>query len=208
MIPAQQRLDADNFSRRRIDLWLIINFELAMIERGPELVNQCHAFTQGYVESLGMKDISVASGSLGFVKREIRLTHHILGLHQFIPINRNADARRYAQDASADRLWRGNRADDPARERPDDGAICRVAQDSELVAANPGDPIALTHCADQSLRHRLEQFVASRMAERLNDVLEVVEIEVKDGERLCRPPSPPRTPSVAIRCSPCGWAAP
>src|ERR1019366_10795694 len=85
--------------------------------------------------------------------------------------------------AGADRMRRSDRADDPCRERRDDGPIRHVTQEySKLVAADARDPIAFTQSPTKSLRHGLEQFVAQRMAERLIDVLEVVEIEVEDGE--------------------------
>ena len=101
--------------------------------------------------------------------------------------------------AAADRIRRRDRADDPARERRDGGAIRDVTQDySELVAADARDLIALSQSATESLRHCLEQFVAKRMAERLIDVFEIVEIDVEDGERFATLFRRRRKLSVAI----------
>jgi len=58
-------------------------------------------------------------------------------------------------------MRRSDRADDPCRERRDDGAIRHVTQEySELVAADARDPIILTQSANELLRHCLEELIA------------------------------------------------
>ena len=66
--------------------------------------------------------------------------------------------------------------------------LARIAHarldDGELVAAEPGDEIAVAHAGEQPLAHLLEQRVADRMAQRVVDGLEVVEVEAEHGEAL------------------------
>ena len=54
--------------------------------------------------------------------------------------------------------------------------------DRELVAAQPRQDVAFLQAAAHPLGHRLEQLVAGRMAERVVDALEMVEIEIEHRE--------------------------
>ena len=54
--------------------------------------------------------------------------------------------------------------------------------DDELVAAMPADGIDAAHAAHQAPRHFLEQQIAHVVAHAVIDVLEVVEVQVQDGQ--------------------------
>ena len=54
----------------------------------------------------------------------------------------------------------------------------------ELVAAEPRDKIGLADAAPDAGRHRLEQFVADMMPERIVDALEFVDVDIKQSELL------------------------
>ena len=56
--------------------------------------------------------------------------------------------------------------------------------DGELVAAHAGDGVGLAHQRAQPIGHQLQQLVAGRMAQRVVDVLEVVEVEQVGGHDL------------------------
>ena len=58
-----------------------------------------------------------------------------------------------------------------------------VLQHGELVAAEAGDQVGLAHAALETIGDRPQQRVADRMSQRVIDILEVVEIEIVDGER-------------------------
>ena len=64
------------------------------------------------------------------------------------------------------------------------GIVERKLDDGELVAAEPRHEVGVAQAGAEPLRHGLEQFVADRMAERIVDALEVVEIEAVHGEAL------------------------
>ena len=59
----------------------------------------------------------------------------------------------------------------------------RGLQDDELVAAEAGDDVGLADMAAQPVGDRAQQQVAARMAERVVDLLELVEVDEKDGDR-------------------------
>ncbi len=56
-------------------------------------------------------------------------------------------------------------------------------QDDELVAAEPPDGVALPEDADEPMGHGLEDLVAGVVAQRVVDVLEVVEVDEQRGHR-------------------------
>jgi len=58
--------------------------------------------------------------------------------------------------------------------------------DGELVAAEPGDGVLLGEATCDTGRDGLQEHVADRVAERVIDGFELVEIETQDGER-CAP---------------------
>ena len=53
----------------------------------------------------------------------------------------------------------------------------------ELVASEPGQHVGAAQAGAQRVAHAGDQLVADRMAERVVDVLEVVEVDRQDGDR-------------------------
>ncbi len=71
------------------------------------------------------------------------------------------------------------------------GRVGRVLdQHRELVAAHPGDRVTGSQRAAQPLRHPDEQLIAVAVPEAVVDVLEVVEVDEQDGQRVAPPPRP------------------
>ena len=87
--------------------------------------------------------------------------------------------------AAVERIGRADHLDDALRQclgAP--AALGRDLQDRELVAAEPRDRVDLAHAAAQPLRHLTQQLVAGRVAERVVDLLEAVEIDQQQREAL------------------------
>jgi hypothetical protein len=86
-------------------------------------------------------------------------------------------------------LWplivgRADRGDDAAGDRLQRIGIRRAGgDDGELVAAEAGDQIVAAHDPAQPLRDVENELVADMVAERVVDVLEVIEIDVEHGGR-------------------------
>ena len=69
------------------------------------------------------------------------------------------------------------------------GALCVVGvvqAHGELVAAEAGDLVLRAHARAQAIGDRDEQLVADRVAERVVDGLEVVDVDEEDGELVRR----------------------
>src|SRR5258708_25586330 len=64
------------------------------------------------------------------------------------------------------------------------GAADHGLNDGKLVAAEPGDEIVLSDTVFDPLGHSLQQFVADMMSERIVDALELVDVDIKQGELL------------------------
>ena len=74
------------------------------------------------------------------------------------------------------------------------GAPHRMLDDGEFVAAEPRDKVALLDAGADTARHGLQQLVADMMAERIVDALELVDVDIKQRERL----APYRTLQLAF----------
>ena len=100
-------------------------------------------------------------------------------------------AKRHA-DAHPD--FDGVAVDDERRferllDLPDDGrdagqVDARTDEDAELVAAEPRDRVLVAQAADEPLGHELEEFVTVLVAERVVDLLEVIEVQDEETEGL------------------------
>ena len=66
------------------------------------------------------------------------------------------------------------------------GRICRLLHlghdDGEFVAAQTGNRIRLSGAATQTVGDQFQQLIADRMAKRIVDALELIEIEAKDRQ--------------------------
>ena len=122
----------------------------------------------------------VAAGLLGVVHRQVGVDEHVLAAQVVGRLeHRDADARghrpvaraRYRDPFGAQRLEQvlGHAL-----------ALCAVARgssDGELVAAEAGEDVALAQALAEQRRDPRDDLVAGGVAERVVDVLEVVEVE-------------------------------
>ncbi len=91
-------------------------------------------------------------------------------------------------------VGRADRLDHAVREGGRLGTRVRLdhVQDRELVAAQAPDHVGLGDHLGEPRRHRLEQQVADRVAERVVDRLEQVEVEDEDAELRAVLDEPPQ----------------
>ncbi len=99
---------------------------------------------------------------------------------------RDADAGADTDIAAVDFERLAERRDDALRQRFRRLALIGLAglNDGELVAAEPGQHVGFAQQRFQARRHFDQQRVAGGMAERIVDLLEAIEVEQQDGERL------------------------
>jgi hypothetical protein len=101
--------------------------------------------------------------------------------------HRDADRGADHDGLVADRVGRAERGDQPVGDGLQRTVVAaRVSDHRELVAADARHEIVAAQGAGEPLGHGPNQFVASRMAEGVVDVLEVIEVDVEHGSRRAR----------------------
>ncbi len=183
MLPADQRLRADELTRAEVDLRLVVEPQLPALERALQLLLDRHRLDRALAH-LGVEELGArAAAGLGPVHRGVGVLHQTLvadlvaGLGQ-----RHADRRGQAQlrPAGPDRL--GDRALQAVGhadrlEHPADG----LAQDRELVAAEAGDRVLRAQRGAQPGRDLAQHLVAGGVTEAVVDALEAIEVDEVDG---------------------------
>ena len=183
MTPARQRLDADDLVGAGIDLRLEIGNELAALEPADDAVADALGVEDLGLQRGGVEFEAVAAEALGAIEREIGVDQQPLAVDVGAVSAGDADAHAQpalvagVDDRPADVV------DDPPRQFVEARhAGVGVADDDEFVAAGAGDEVAGPQMAADRLGGVDEHRVAGRMAERVVDPLESVEIDLQQRD--------------------------
>ncbi len=186
-IPSQQPLEPAHGTATGLDDRLILEQELAVVDRaaqrllGGEPVRDRRA--QLLVEHLE----AIAAPRLGAVGGRVGLGQQHVAVGRVVG-DRDANARAEEEVGVADAerpLDDGSHALGERRDRGRIGEIC--AEHHELVATEPAGEIRPPEHRLQPHRGGGEQLVAGRVAERVVDLLEVVEVDEQHRERGVAP---------------------
>ena len=196
MPPSDQGLQRGDTAGNQIDLRLINKEELLIGDRVAQLGEQIDPIADLQVHGVIEEAKGLPAFRFGTVERHVRMREQSLGVGIGLG-HGNADA-----DAGVDLV-----GVDPKRQRP----IASISFFANIPAsagsarsgintANSSPPKRATvsdagRCR-QPLRHRLQQPVADRVAQRVVDVLEMIEIEIEVPQRQS-----PRRRASAIACS-------
>jgi hypothetical protein len=183
MVPAKQRLEAGNDAGRKGDERLIIDFEFAGCERVAQIEFQRAAGSKAGVH-IGLEKAKDAPAVfLGLIERHVGVPQKLIGGlaigwrkpdagagsdHDLLTL----DSVRLAQ-ARHDAFGQGARLVRPGEPH---------LQNREFVAAKARDHVGGAHARAQALRHRLQKPVAGGVPQGVVDVLELIEIEIKNGD--------------------------
>ena len=125
---------------------------------------------------------------LGVVHREVGAAQQIVAVVAVVGDERDADARLHVDRVAVDderRLERLLDLPDDGRGAGEVGALAR--QDAELVPAESRHRVADAQAADEPLGDELQELVAVVVAERVVDLLELVQVHDQQRQRLARP---------------------
>ena len=207
MAPARQRLDADDLEGAGVDLRLEIGNEFAAFQPADDAVAHALDVDDLGLESGGVEFEAVAAEALGAIEGEIGVDQQPLAVDVGAVGAGDADAHpqpafvAVVDDRPADVV------DDLPRQVVESGhAAVGVANDDELVAAGAGDEVAGTQMAADRLRGVNEHRVAGRMAERVVDLLEAVEVDLQQRHPAARIRRSGRRALRARARDTCGWA--
>ena len=186
--PAHERLDAGKAARREVDDGLVEERELVEVDRTLEVDAELMALAHGLVHARVEDREAGLAVRLGHVHGDVGVADEVGRARDGVPRTRDTHGGRDHDVLLAEDVRRAELVDQSARHRARAAEHRLVlGEDRELVAAEPGDEVALTDQAADPLRHRDEELVAGGVAERVVDDLEVVEVEEEDRRHPVRP---------------------
>src|ERR1700736_6296742 len=161
-----------------------MELKLSTAYREAQFLSKRHAQMYILVELSGMEAEAVASIAFGAIKREVSLHHHGVGSRHVGRVERDSDARGDAHLMPFNLERSGKTRTNPGRERCCGyGIACVRLQYRKLIAAEARNEVGRPDGIFESLHDLPEESVANRVTERIVDVLEIVEIDEKDGQR-------------------------
>ena len=186
MVPAGERLHAQRVTRVQADLGLVVEDQLRLVHRAPQLADQRKA--AGVVAVLvPARVVELVTGAvlLGHVHRHVGGTHHGLDGRAVVREERDADRALALQCQAADHHRLLEHLEHAADDRDHRLPIGDLGQqDRELVATEARDALRVAEDALQPRPDPLKQEVAVVVAERVVDVLEAVEVHQHHGARV------------------------
>ena len=190
VVPAHQRLDADDLAAAQSDHRLVVQFELLALERVAQLALGLEPAHRARPH-LGVEDLAApAAALLGPVHRRVGVADQQLGVGRLAacrPGDGDADAGGDEMVGAAHRVGLREGARHPVGDRQRLVLVGEpVDEDAELVAAEAGDDVAGAQVGAQARRHRPQQVVAGVVADAVVDQLEVIKVEEEDADRRAR----------------------
>jgi hypothetical protein len=99
MVPAHQRLDADDMVVRRAHHWLVVDLELVLLQRVVEVFLEQAAVGSGLEQVRAEEAEPAAPAALGSIERKVGVAHEAVAV--ITVERRNRDADRRADEAAA-----------------------------------------------------------------------------------------------------------
>ena len=181
VLPARERLDADDRARLELGLGLEEERDLAVLDRLAQAAGERQAARAEAVEAR-LEHRVPAAALLGGVHRDVGALDQRLHARAVRGVAGHADARVDLEREALDRERLAQAGEQLAR---DDVGVAGAAQlrqqHAELVAAEAGDRVVLAERLLEAVRDLLQQAVARVVAERVVDLLEVVEVDQHHG---------------------------
>ena len=185
--PADQGLHADQLAGEGVHLGLVVEGQLAGLEGPAQAALEFEAFAVARRDAVVEEADLVAAALLGQVHGGVGVLDEGVAVGAVMGIDGDADAQGDGELVARQLEGPGHAAEHPLGGVFGQlGGVELVQHDHELVAAGPGDQVAVAQAAAQALGDRQQQLVAGRVAEGVVDVFEVVEVgdQHRDPVRL------------------------
>src|ERR1700733_949538 len=183
MPPTQQRFQAGHPFFRDIDQRLVINLKSVLNIGGPQQRFHVAAGLGAFIHLRFEESISAAPFGFGGVHGKIGALEQILRLVTSFGRDRNADAGADVELIPVNLVGTADQLDQPVREHSRAfGLVGFQLYDGEFVAAEARDAVAVANALNQSIGDAFQQTVPGRVAERIVDALEAIEVDEQYGD--------------------------
>ena len=186
MPPAHQRLEAFHGVLAELDQRLVVQLEVAVLQRLTQVALQLDAGLRGLVHADVEQADDAATERLRLVERHVGVLHQPLdvlavggarGLNQ-----RHADADADLDRDSIEVVGGRDERDEAMGERHRGRFIGHAVQHREFVTAEPDHQVDVADVGSQAVGDRAQQRVADRVAVGVVHRLEAVEVEAERRE--------------------------
>ncbi len=184
MLPADQGLDRDDLAGRELDLRLVVQLELAPLDRVAQLLDEAQPVADA-VEVL-LVDREALAGELRAVHGEVGAAQKVAHAGGVVGHEGDADA---GADLRAHGVEHERLLEPRGQARRDRRCVVgvRVEQgDGELVSTEADEQIRGSQRSLEPCGEQPEQLVAGRVPEGVVDLLEAVQVDEQERERPCR----------------------
>jgi hypothetical protein len=178
MGPADKRLEPANFLAGGADDRLVGDPQLAALDRLPKIVFEHLAVGQVAVHRRFVETMLASARRLGRIQGEIGVADQAVGARAPRIADRNPDRRADRHLVALDRVRPRDLLDEGPGERLEKTDVHRAGKHRlELIAAQSADLAMVAHHRFQPLGDLAQQSVADRVAKRVVDILEPVEVD-------------------------------
>ena len=176
VVPAHERLDAAHRAGPQLRLRLVVQDELAGLERGAELADEREPLA-AVVVAADHVDLVAGAHALGLVHRDVGALQQAHGVAGVGGEQRDADA---GVDVDADAADGEGVLERRAQPQPGGARrrlVARLEDDRELVAAEARERVVVAQELLQARADLAQHLVAGVVAERVVELLEAVEVD-------------------------------
>ena len=182
MVPADERLDAEDFTVSQIDLGLVKDAELLLIDRRSQRAFDLAALRHTLAEVV-VEELAADAPLLCAIHRRVGLSDQDVGIRVLLSRDHDADARGHERVVPFELHRTLDAPDDPFG---DPNCLLLVgdvlAKDDELVASVPRRRVARAQCVIEPLRDLDQDLVAGFVAQAVIDELETIQVDEEDCE--------------------------
>ena len=206
VLPPDQRLDGGHVAVGQRRLGLVVQDQLPLGDGPPQLGHESQAVDVVLVRVLvvlgevGVVALAVVHGDVGSLDQDLRA---LAVLREDRYADRRLDRERESLHLDGALEQRADALDD----RLDVLVAVKLGeQQPELVAAEARDGVRRANCVAHAPAHFDQQLVAGRVAQRVVDLLEAIEVHQRDREQACRFAWRGGWPDRSARQTESGWA--
>ncbi len=184
MLPAHQRLDADDGARVEPQLRLVVQQQLVARECLPQLAEALEA-RRAVVVALAVEQLELGAQILCRIHRRVGAAQQRGGVATVVRVAGDADrCLDVHRDAAQQELAVQRAAEATGDLEARLGAVAAADEDGELVTAEACEQIRVADLAPKALGDLAQQLVAALVPEDVVDLLEAVEVDEQQREAI------------------------